>query len=78
MVLLILDDCNTSLQMIHNVAAHLVFAQPKRTDVTLLLVSLHWLPFAARIQIPHTGTQDLLDLQLQDHFTHPMSACCVS
>ncbi len=38
------------LQMIQNAAARLVFNEPKRAHVTLLFVSLHWLPVAARIQ----------------------------
>ncbi len=38
------------LQMIQNVAAQLVFNEPKRAHVTPLFVSLHWLPVAARIQ----------------------------
>ena len=38
------------LQMIQNAVPHLVFDQPKRTHVTPLLVTLHWLPVAARIQ----------------------------
>ncbi len=36
--------------MIQNVAARLVFNEPKRAHVTPLFVSLHWLPVAARIQ----------------------------
>ncbi len=38
------------LQMILNAAARLVFSKPKRTHVTPLFVSLHWLLFAARIK----------------------------
>ncbi len=38
------------LQMIQNAAARLVFNEPKRAYVTPLFFSLHWLPFAARIQ----------------------------
>ncbi len=38
------------LQMIQNAAARLVFNEPKRAHVTPLFVSLHYLPFAARIQ----------------------------
>ncbi len=38
------------LQMIQNAAARLVFNEPKRTHVTPLFISLHWLPVAARIQ----------------------------
>ncbi|XP_057177924.1 uncharacterized protein LOC130546583 [Triplophysa rosa] len=56
-----LDYCNSllaglptnavkPLQMIQKAAAHLVFNQPKRTHVTPLLISLHWLPVAARIK----------------------------
>src|SRR4029434_6277025 len=56
-----LDYCNAlltglpacvvkSLQMIQNVAARLVFNQPKRAHVTPLLIELHWLPVAARIK----------------------------
>ena len=36
--------------MIQNAAARLVFNQPKRAHVTPLLISLHWLPVAARIK----------------------------
>ncbi len=39
--------------MIQNVAARLVFNEPKRAHVTPLFVSLHWLPVAARIQFLH-------------------------
>ncbi|MGL4601992.1 MAG: hypothetical protein ACRCVE_11065, partial [Plesiomonas sp.] len=38
------------LQLIQNAAARLVFDQPKRAHVTPLLISLHWLPVAARIK----------------------------
>ncbi len=38
------------LQMIQNVAARLVFCDPKRAHVTPLFISLHWLPVAARIK----------------------------
>ncbi len=38
------------LQMIQNAAAQLVFNEPKRTHVTPLFISLHWLPMAARIK----------------------------
>ncbi len=38
------------LQMIQNMAALLVFNQPKRTHITPLLISLHWLIVAARIR----------------------------
>ncbi len=38
------------LQMIQNAAARLVFNEPKRTRVTPLFISLHWLPVAARIK----------------------------
>ncbi len=38
------------LQMIQNVAARLVFSEPKRAHVTLLFISLHWLPVVARIK----------------------------
>ena len=38
------------LQMIQNTAARLVFNQPKTAHVTPLLISLHWLPVAARIK----------------------------
>ncbi len=38
------------LQMIQNVAARLVFNEPKKAHVTPLFVSLHWLPVAARIK----------------------------
>ncbi len=39
------------LQMIQNAAAWLIFNEPKRTHVTPLFGSLHWLPVAARIQV---------------------------
>ncbi|XP_053531372.1 uncharacterized protein LOC128629084, partial [Ictalurus punctatus] len=56
-----LDYCNSllsglpassikPLQMIQNAAALLVFNQPKRTHVTPLFISLHWLPVAAHIK----------------------------
>ncbi len=38
------------LQMIQNAVARLVFNEPKRTHVTPLFISLHWLPVAARIK----------------------------
>ncbi len=38
------------LQMIQNAAARLVFNEPKRTHVTPLFISLHWLPVAAHIK----------------------------
>ncbi len=38
------------LQMIQNAAARLVINEPKRTHVTPLFISLHWLPVAARIK----------------------------
>ncbi len=38
------------LQMTQNAAARLVFNEPKRTHVTPLFISLHWLPVAARIK----------------------------
>ncbi len=38
------------LQMIQNAAARLVFSEPKRAHVTLLFISLHWLPVVARIK----------------------------
>ncbi len=41
---------NQPLQMIQNAAARLVFNEPKRTHVTPLFISLHWLPVAARIK----------------------------
>ncbi len=50
-----LDYCNALLaglpSNIHqNAAARLVFNEPKRTHVTPLFISLHWLPVAARIK----------------------------
>jgi len=61
MVISKLDYCNSllaglpacvtrSLQLIQNAGARLVFNQPKRTHVTPLLVTLHWLPIVARIK----------------------------
>ena len=46
------SHCSTfkPLQMIQNAAARLVFNQPKTAHVTPLLISLHWLPVAARIK----------------------------
>ncbi len=38
------------LQIIQNAAAQLVFNEPKIAHVTPLFISLHWLPFAARIK----------------------------
>src|SRR4029434_6262674 len=56
-----LDHCNAllrglpacvvkPLQMIQNAAARLVINQPKRAQVTPLLIELHWLPVSARIK----------------------------
>ncbi len=39
------------LQIIQSAATHLVFNQPKRAHVTLLLISLHWLPVVAQIKL---------------------------
>ncbi len=39
------------LEMIRNVAARLVFSEPKRAHVTPLVISLHWLPVAAGIKL---------------------------
>ncbi len=39
-----------SLQLIQNVAARLIFNEPKRMHVTPLFINLHWLPIAARIK----------------------------
>ncbi len=61
LVIFRLDYCNAllaglpsntikPLQMIQNAAARLVFNEPKRTHVTPLFISLHWLPVAARIK----------------------------
>uniref|UniRef100_A0AAY4AM17 Reverse transcriptase domain-containing protein n=2 Tax=Denticeps clupeoides TaxID=299321 RepID=A0AAY4AM17_9TELE len=61
MVISKLDYCNSllagasavtikPLQMVQNMAARLIFNQPKYTHVTPLLTSLHWLPVAARIE----------------------------
>lgn len=38
------------LQMIQNMAALLVFNQPKKTRITPLMISLHWLIVAARVR----------------------------
>ncbi len=38
------------LQMIQNAAARYVFSEPKRSHVTPLFISLHWLTVAARIK----------------------------
>ncbi len=38
------------LQIIQNAATRLVFSEPKRSNVTSLFISLHWLPVAARIK----------------------------
>ncbi|XP_053537339.1 uncharacterized protein LOC128632973 [Ictalurus punctatus] len=46
----LLASCIKPLQMIQNAAARLVFNQPKRTHVTPLFISLHWLPVATRIK----------------------------
>src|SRR4029434_4673139 len=46
-----LPDCVVKpLQMIQNAAACLVFNEPKRAHVPPLLIELHWLSVAARIQ----------------------------
>ncbi len=61
LVLSSLDYCNAllaglpassikHLQLIQNVAARYIFNEPKRTHVTPLFISLHWLPIAARIK----------------------------
>ncbi len=61
LVLSRLDYCNAllagfpassikPLQLIQNAAARLIFNEPKRTHVTPLFISLHWLPIAARIK----------------------------
>uniref|UniRef100_A0A8C1UNY9 Reverse transcriptase domain-containing protein n=1 Tax=Cyprinus carpio TaxID=7962 RepID=A0A8C1UNY9_CYPCA len=61
LVLSRLDYCNAllaglpassikPLQLIQNAAARLIFNEPKRISVTLLFISLHWLPIAARIK----------------------------
>ncbi len=61
LVLSRLDYCNAllaglpassikPLQLIQNVAARLIFNEPKRTHVTPLFINLHWLPIAARIK----------------------------
>ncbi len=48
------------LQLIQNAAARLIFNEPKRTHVTPLFISLHWLPIAARIKfIPKFITSDV-------------------
>ncbi len=36
------------LQLMQNVAARLIFNEPKRTHVTPLFINLHWLPIAAQ------------------------------
>ncbi len=38
------------LQLIQNAAARLIFNEPKRMQVTPLIINLHWLPIAARIK----------------------------
>ncbi len=38
------------LQLIQNAAARYIFNKPKRTHITPLFISLHWLPIAARIK----------------------------
>ncbi len=61
LVLSRLDYCNAllaglpgnsikPLQLIQNTAARLIFNEPKRTHVTPLFISLHWLPIAARFK----------------------------
>ncbi len=61
LVLSRLDYCNALLaglpansikllQLIQNAAARLIFNEPKRTHVTPLFISLHWLPIAAHIK----------------------------
>jgi len=54
MIISHLCDCSAPLagllQMVKNATAHLVFNQPKRSHVILLLIDLHWLPSAATIK----------------------------
>ncbi len=61
LVLTRLDYCNAflaglpansikPLKLIQNAAARLIFNELKRTHVTPLFISLHWLPIAARIK----------------------------
>ena len=61
LVLSKLDYCNSllaglpacatrPLQRIENAGARLVFNLPRRSNVTPLLISLHWLPITARIR----------------------------
>ncbi len=61
LVLSRLDYCNAllaglpassikPLQLIQNAAARLIFNELKRTHITPLFISLHWLPIAARIK----------------------------
>ncbi len=38
------------LQLIQNAAARLIFNEPKRSHVTPLFISLHWLPITDRIK----------------------------
>ncbi len=58
------------LQMIQNAAARLVFNEPKRAHVTPLIVSLHWLPVAARI---HFKTLIAYRTTTGSGPTHPLS-----
>ena len=62
MVISRLDYCNAlltglpacavkPLQLVQNVAARLVFDQPKRAHVTSLFIELHWLSLAACIKL---------------------------
>ncbi len=61
LVLSRLDFCNAllaglpassikPLQLIQNMAARLIFNEPKRMHVTPVFINLHWLPIAARIK----------------------------
>ncbi len=48
--------------MIQNAAARLVFNEPKRAHVTLLFISLHWLPVAALIKFKKTHVAHILNV----------------
>lgn len=75
------------LQMAHNAAGHLVFNQPKRPHVTLLLINLLWLSMTAPNQIQVTNaafrvTSRSAPIYLnwnvkKPYVPQPLGSCCL-